>query len=340
MRLGDVLREILRENGIERIFTNLKLESRDVIQQMAVYVANGKADVCLPEKETTLSYTLDGKRVKQPTQAFVGECGKKLFGRYELITRAEKRKFPYILVDCSFFDLHSRKEKSKIRTQIKVTLGVIRDFMWDEKLVIAGKKFEEVNATYCDSPSEFILSEGLKKIILLDPNADKVYRGEKADCFVIGGIVDKSGDKKGLTSKIGENLSMDGVEFESMRIELMGDVIGVPDRINSITEIILLTVLDGVGVESAIRQVQSPLVARWRLRKELPKITERLDGKKVFRFVRKSDFERFKWLNISFSDFLEVCKQMGFLVVDDRIYEEIHKLPYDEHKGRYLLHSE
>ncbi len=343
MRLKDFLIDLLKEKGVERIYTPIRMESRVPIQQIAVHVANGKINICKAEKETRFSYTLDGKFVEMPADAFAGNCEERMIlSGQELVEKA--MNFPYIIVDCSFFDLHSEKEKSRLKVQLKATLGVIRDFMWDAKLVVTGKSIPpsilsnlSSNTLVYPSTAEFIKENSVKDIILLDPNAEKIFNGEKADCYVIGGIVDKSGNKKGLTGKIGDMLEKEGIEFEPMRIELRGDVVGVPDRINAITGIVLVSVLDGVAVEGAIKKVQSPLVARWRLKKELPKISKRVDGKRAFRFVKKSDFRQFDWLNITFKDFMEVCRQLGFLVLSDELSAEIEKLDFDPVKRRYLF---
>lgn len=339
MRLRDIFIEELRKRGIDRVYTNLKLESRDPIQQMAVHLANGKANLCEPENGV-VSYDVTGRRINLPPQAFLGKCNltQPILTSEEFLRNEKLQQFPYILVDCEFYDMHSNKEKSRLKVQLKATLGVVRDYMWDGRMVIVGRRFDEVPCLYYSSIKEFVDDRCVERIILLDPSADKVFHGEKADCYVIGGIVDKSGDKKGLTSKIGEKMREEGVEFESMRIELRGDVVGVPDRLNSITELVLMNVLEGYDLETAIKRTQSKITAKWRLRKEIHKIAVRVDrGNKVFRIVKKSDYAKFDWLNLSFGDFVDVCRQMGFLIVEDEIYDEVRKLPYDERKDRYLF---
>lgn len=343
MRLRDIFVELLRQRGIERIGTSiLKIaKSRDPIQTLAVYVAIGRANICFATGGLKKSFTLDGKLVEEPPQAYVGDCDNIIFTREELVERAQG--FPYIVVDCSFFDLHTEKEKKKVLFQIKCTLGVIRDYMWDEKFVVTGIKPPEVPAVFYPSTVDFLKekidSGEIKRVILLDPNAESVFEGEKADCYIIGGIVDKSGNKTGLTSKIGEMLKENGIPFESKKILLRGDVIGVPDRINTIAELLLKVVLDGKEIEEAIKEVQSPLVARWRLKKELPKHTIRVDiNGRPFRIVKKSLFKEFGWLNIQPKDFFVACKQLGFLVVDDELLDRmLENAVRDERKNRYIL---
>ena len=337
MRLKDVFIRLLRKRGIENISTNIDriLESDDVIQMMSVWIANGKANVCRGHKG--LAFDLNGNRIDVQAQAFVGKCDDAIFGRKELLNEAEKEFFPYIVVDCSFFDKHIEKEKKKLLLQISQTLGVIRRYMWDEKLVVTA--LDCGIGVYYPSTAEFIKGRKIRNVILLDPFGEEIFDGQKADCYIIGGIVDKVGNKTGWTSKIGEMLRKEGIEFRSVRILLRGDTIGVPDRINTIAEIVLKVVLDGEDVESAIRSVQSRLVARWRLRKELPKHTIRIDvNGRPFRVVKRSEFEKFDWLNLEKKDFYEVCSELGYLVIDDGKLEEIVKnAEWDERKRRFVV---
>jgi tRNA (adenine9-N1/guanine9-N1)-methyltransferase len=329
VRLRDVLAEVLEREGIERVYTPIRMEGRNPIQQIAVEIANGRASLCKAQKNTSFSYDLSGRILGIPADAFAGNCSKNVIvDREKLIKAAKEKGFPYVVVDLSFLNLHSDKEKSRLKVQLKATLGVIRDFMWDERLVIAGSADFPLSefspkVLYFKNAADFLKD---KTTILLDPNAEEVFKGERAECYVIGGIVDKAGNKKGLTGKIGEKLEKEGVTFRSMRIELRGDVVGVPDRINAIAEIVLLSVLDGLGIEEAIKRVQSPLVARWRLKKELPKISKRFDSRRPFRFVKKSDFGKFGWLNLSYKDFLEVSRRLGFLVLSDELAARLEEL--------------
>ncbi|AEA47658.1 tRNA (guanine-N1-)-methyltransferase [Archaeoglobus veneficus] len=340
MRLRDVFAELLRERGIERIWGPEKS-----LQKLAVLVATGKAVVCRA-KGCRCSIDLNGNFLNEPAQAYVGDasstsgCDEVILTGKELVEKCRKYRFPYIAVDCSYFHLHSEKERKKLVLQLKCALGVVREFMWDEKMVITGARFEELNVLYYSSLEDFLTEKRFDKVILLDPNAENVFDGQRADCYIIGGIVDMSGNKKGLTTEIGKRLEKAGIDFEARKILLRGDVIGVPDRINSITEIILRTVLDGEYIEDAIRAVQSHVVARWRLKKELPKYTIRVDTSRPFRLVKKSTFAEFNWLNLGWKDFFEVCRQLEFVVVDDRIVDEIvANSSYDSRKNRYILKS-
>ncbi|WP_245526148.1 tRNA (guanine-N1)-methyltransferase [Archaeoglobus profundus] len=322
----------LKELGIDCISTEIKriTESDDPLQSMAYHVIMGKAQVCRGLKGKVFNLN---QECENP--AYVGKCDDPILTRNDLLEKA--KDFPFIVIDCSFYDFHTEKEKKKLKLQIQQCLGVIRKFMWDERLVITHKDFGV--GVFYPSTAKFIKEMGLKDIILLDPNGDEVFEGQRAECYIIGGIVDKTGNKRGWTSKIGENLRREGISFRSMRIELRGDVIGVPDRLNTIVEIVLRVVLDGEDVEKAVRSVQSHLVAKWRLRRELPKRTIRIDvNGKPFRVVRKSEIKSFDWLNIRPKDFYEACSELGYLVIDDEWLERIlRNSTFDESKNRYIF---
>jgi len=312
VRLKDVLVDLLREKGIDCVsFKTAKVFGHDPLQFAATLIASGKAKLCRGKGK--YCFNLIGERVEY-CEFTLDRCGEAVISREDLVERASD--FPYIVIDCRFAHLHSEKEFKSLMTQIRETLNVVREYMWDERLVVSGLK-TDTNATHVDRLEDFLKDK--KRIILLDPNAEEVYEGERADVFIIGGIVDKSGNKKGLTSKIGEELRRNGIEFESRKILLRGDVVGVPDRLNHIAEIVLKVVLEGKGVEEAIREVQPRKVAKWRLRIELPKFVERVSVRgKTFRVVRKSVFERFDWLNITKEDFYDVAREQGVIVIDDQ----------------------
>jgi tRNA (adenine9-N1/guanine9-N1)-methyltransferase len=322
MRLKDVFIEMLGERGIERISSSILkiVTSTDPLRMMALYIANGKANICFSSKTQKASFNLNGEKVYEPPQAYVGYCSDSIFTREELVSRCN---FPYIVVDCRFYDLHSEKEKRKLLIQIQQTLSVVRKYMWDEKLIVT-RDFGY--GTFYPSTEEFLKEKGIEEVLLLDPGAKEVFTGEYADCYVIGGIVDKSGNKRGLTSKMGEELEKAGFKVKSRKILLRGDVVGVPDRINHIAEILLKVVLDCEELEKAIREVQPPVVAKWRLRKELHDHTVRFKrGDETFRIVPKSTYYRFNWLNLSKEDFYEVCSQQRFIVVSDEIIKKALK---------------
>lgn len=329
MRLKELFVEKLREFGIERVGTFFRTSLKDPIKSMVLEIMNSNAKVLLGDYGLKFSFSLDGKKLNLPPQAIVGYGENAILGKEDLLD-----DFPYIAIDCRFYDLHSEKEKSKLKLQVTQTLGVVRNFMWDEKLIITGRDFGV--GVYYESLEEFLKNKGIDEVVLLDPKGEKIFDSKRARCYVIGGIVDK-GENKDLTSKIGEKLEIAGIKCDRRRIELRGDIVGVPDRINHIAEIVLRVVIDGIEVERAIREVQPTVVARWRLRKEIPKRSVRVRLKdKTIRVVAKSVFDELSWLNVQKKDFYEVCREQRIYVVDDSVMEEIKGLAWDERRKFYV----
>lgn len=334
VRLREIFVEKLRSHGVERIGTRIReiLSSRDPIRSMAVAVANGKFKVLSGNAGLNFSFNLEGKFLFEPPDAYIGKDGEPFFGKEELI---EGIDFPFLAVDCRFYALHSEKEKNKIRLQVTKTLGTVREFMWDEKLIISGQDFGV--GVYCERLEDFLIEKGIDEVVLLDPKGEKLFENKRADCYVIGGIVDKA-ENRDLTTLIGDELERAGIKCDRRRIELRGDIIGVPDRINHIAEIVLKVVLDDLDVESAVRSVQPITVAKWRLRKELPKKGVRICiGNKTIRVVPKSVFNEFDWLNLRVSDIYDVCREQRLYIVSEQLMQKVKKLSWDEKKKCYIL---
>jgi len=319
MRLKDILIQELKKIGIERIGVRYRkvIASRDPIRTIAIGVIGGKFKIFKGSNEINWSLTLNGEKLRLPPQAYVSTSGGEvILDRDRLLSKIDN--FPFIALDCRFYDLHSQKEKKKLKLQIEQTLGVIRKYMWDERLIVAGKKFGY--GRYYNSIEEFLSKHNFSNVILLDPNAESIYSGENAECFIIGGIVDKSGNKKGITSKIFKILDSSGFNVEAKKIQLRGDVVGVPDRINHIAEIILKCVFDNKSVEEAIKETQPHIVAKWRLRKEISKHVNKLKiNDKIYGIILKDKYlELTNWLNIRWKDFFQVCSEQNIFVISER----------------------
>ncbi|MDI9645905.1 MAG: tRNA (guanine-N1)-methyltransferase [Archaeoglobales archaeon] len=308
MRLRELFIEILREKGIKGLGVNFKVSSSDPIGDIALLVARGALNIgkCSNFKDII-------PITEKTADACVGRFEDPIISKRDI---EEKDPFPFVAIDCRNYDFHREKEKKSLRLQIEQTLGVVRKYMWDEKLIITGQNFGV--GRFYERLEDFLNEKNIKKVILLDPYGEEEFRKEKANCYVFGGIVDRGQERAGATSEIGKEIEKAGFDVESRRILLRGDTVGVPDRINHIVEIVLKVVLDGKEIEEAIREVQPPVVARWRLRKELSKLSFRvMVGDKVYRAVKKSDFNNFSWLNLKEADFYKVASEMKFFVLDE-----------------------
>ena len=341
--LADVFRDILREKGVESVGALSKRfrKSRNVLQDMAIEVFYGKGAVVRVPEETVSAWDLNGRRVEGSHYAYVPSCmvGKfeTVVGREDLLERLPD--WPRFVIDLYHWDKHSQNEKGKICLQAVQCYGLLRDYFTGGELAVtwANGEFRRMfngpldRITVYNGPtSEFLAEEGIDEVVLLDPWADDVLSERDFDvrAFVIGGIVDTGGTKKKTTPKIGEELERAGIRVRRRKIVLRGDVTGVPDRINRILGIILKMMVEGKPMDLAVYEMQEPLHARWRLRKELPKraIRYRVDGKD-FRVVEKELFDEYsQWLKIRWEDFVKVLRELDLIALERRRIHHLNKL--------------
>ncbi len=312
MKLKDIFVDIARKKGIRRIYAP-GLESSDPLAFIASQIACGRIRLCKAHKVERICLDLEGRLLRGVPDAYAGNCGEEVLGRDELMAKA--KDFPHIAIDASFPHLHNQKELRSLQIQLKATLGVVRRYMWDERLAVCGIE-SELSCPHYPNLEDFLRDKDIDKVLLLDPSGEEVFTGQRAECYVVGGIVDKAGNKKGLTSEIGKRLEKNGFDVVSTKILLKGDVVGVPDRINHIVEILLLTVLDGMDIGRAIKAVQTPTIAKWRLRQELPRLSFRIGS---MRAICRSEFSHFDWLNVSEKDFYEVTRQLQMAVLSEKV---------------------
>lgn len=158
-------------------------------------------------------------------------------------------EFPKIIVDLGLFDILTEEEKKKTLVQLNMTLNTIRRFWWDGNLVIVGN----VRVGKAINVSEFRVEA---KTIILDPYGDVDANEEiirNSDVFILGGIVDKGRRLKHATTELAR---MRGYEYPRVRIKLRDSIVGVPDELNKIAEIVL-RVKEGESLEEAIISTMS-----------------------------------------------------------------------------------
>ncbi|HII61367.1 tRNA (guanine(9)-/adenine(9)-N1)-methyltransferase [Pyrococcus horikoshii] len=339
---GDVLREILQEKGIISVGTLSRKwpSGRDIYQELALLLLEGDGAIVELEEETSESWDLNGKKVGPSKYAYVRPC---LVEKFKVVVDGDEiarrlPDYPWIIVDLMLWDKHIPKEKDKITLQVRETYAVMRRMYYPRKFAITwiNEEYKKKNklplekiVSYEGTTAEFLKERGINRVVLLDPNADEALSEKDLEekAFIIGGIVDMKGDKKGTTAKIGEVLKKEGIEVLRRKIVLRGDVIGVPDRINHITEI-LIRMLYGEPMERAILAVQAPTHARWRLRREIPKrkIRYLIDGK-LYLVVEKELFDELKgWLNIRWEDFVKVLRETGIIALERRRIHRLNKI--------------
>ncbi|WP_048055967.1 tRNA (guanine(9)-/adenine(9)-N1)-methyltransferase [Pyrococcus sp. ST04] len=353
---GDILREILKEKGIERVGTLSRKwpSGEDIFQELALLLLEGDGAIVKLQEPTAESWDLSGKKRGPSIYAYVRPCMVEKFevviSREDLMRRLPD--YPWIIIDLMFWHKHIPKEKGKVSLQLRETYAVARRMFWPRRVAItwvneefrkmAKLPLEKVEASPVPT-AEFLRSRGIKRVVLLDPNAPEVLSKEdlKEKAFIIGGIVDMKGDKKGTTAKIGESLESQGIEVLRRKIVLRGDVVGVPDRINHIAEI-LIRMLYGEDMEKAVLAVQAPTHARWRLRKEIPKrkIRYLIDGK-LYLVVEKELYDELKeWLNIRWEDFVKVLRETGMVALERKRIHHLNKISvyrFDRSGGKRVI---
>ncbi len=340
--LADVFRDALREKGIESIGTLSKRfrKSKNKLQDIAVEIVHGKGAIFRVPEKTAVAWDLRGNRVEGSYYAYAPLC---MADKFEMVLSPEELRsklpeWPYFIIDLQLWDKHTQKEKGKVCLQINQSYGLLRDYFTGRELAVtwANEEFRGMfhgpldRITAYDGPTaEFLKEKGIDEVVLLDPWADEVLSEKDFDvkAFVIGGIVDTGHDKK-LTPKIGEELERAGIRVRRRKIVLRGGVIGVPDRINRILGIILKMMVEGKSMDEAVYELQEPLHARWRLRKELPKRATRymVDGK-TYRVVEKELFDEYsKWLKIRWEDFVKVLRELDLVALDRKRIHHLNKI--------------
>ncbi len=244
-------------------------------------------------------------------------AGSGLRGR--LLELLPEQPRPVIAVDLGLVERHSLDEAGSLRLQLGALLGVVRRFLWDRHLLLAGLRpgvaewlrglMGSVSVSLSWLPSDEALRiRGYRRIILLDPSAPEPLTSSdvlEADAFILGGIVDKVA-RPGETSR----LPLRGF-YQPRRLELRGSIHGVPNRINAVAEIILRARYETCGdIEEAIKRTMSRRDARLRAYVELTRWSR---GKR--RTVPWSIYEQLRsWLPLTPEDFAKAARMAGLEV--------------------------
>ncbi|WP_048148199.1 tRNA (guanine(9)-/adenine(9)-N1)-methyltransferase [Palaeococcus ferrophilus] len=346
-KLGEVLRAMLLEMGVDAIGTlSKKIPKRgsDPFQGIAVALYEGRGFIGRVPDGAHLAWKLSGERVERAGYAFI-PMG--LSEKFEaVLTPGEFREvledigYPLFIIDLMHWDKHTPREKKKVAFQVSRSYGTMREYLhggllratWaNDEFRSLLKAVPDVDAiSYPGTTVELLRENGIEEVVLLDPRGEGVLGEEdfSAGAFIIGGIVDMGGTKKGTTAKIGDALEAEGIRVRRRRLELRGDVIGVPDRIPLILEALLKMLTEGKDMERAVLEVQEPKHARWRLRKELPKRVIRyiIDGKR-YHVVELESFEELGgWLNIRWEDFVQVLRELNFAAIERKRIHNLNRL--------------
>ena len=282
-----ILEKIFSEFYKEVTVRNFKNEE-NLAQKILVKFFLNKKTLYLDEGEVIyenfikVKYNKDAKNVLEIEK-------EKIFEKLE-----KEKKF---LVDLSFFSYHTEKGKNSLLMQVKESLNVIREYLFDTNLILINfpKKFLNFlgkNSCKFYERNEFDFSK--YNAIILDPYGEENFEEkdlEKYDLFLIGGIVDVGQRWYYATKYLFEDLN-----FKRKKIELRGSIRGVPDRINLIIKILLESFYKKIPLEKAIVKNQT--------RKE---IFDRLS----LELKRNSSFDEIKEvINVDHRSFNEIYEKL------------------------------
>ncbi|MCY0859291.1 MAG: tRNA methyltransferase [Sulfolobaceae archaeon] len=265
MRLKEILCRELKERGITEIFVgNLKKKyGKSYMQTLAVKM--------LIEGLTVVKSTVKGKKIGE-------ECGIELYAKGDekvvsyTVERSNKGlieldppKYPFFLIDFSLWDRMLEDEKKSLLLQFILSLNVIRSYLWDKNLGIYNAPddfFKMFNSFQRGLKHSLTIVNKLEfsgvKAIVLNPygNIDANEQLLKeSEVFILGGVVDKGRRIREATTELSKISGY--YDLPQVRIALKGSIVGVPDRLNSIIEIIMKVREDCSSLEEAIISSQS-----------------------------------------------------------------------------------
>ncbi len=181
-------------------------------------------------------------------------------------------RYPMFIIDMKLWGYLSEEERTDLVRQIGLSISTIRKYLWDGNLLVMNPPSDlKARLQRMFRGFSFLLNEteSTQDAVVLDPYADNNIDEKKikeGKAFIIGGIVDK-GKRFDHATQFLSRLS-GYTDLERYRITLRSSVIGVPDRINKIIEVIL-KVRHGLTLESAILQTQTKADKISRARYEL-----------------------------------------------------------------------
>lgn len=326
---GEALKRLLYSRGLytvgSRVWLNKRRLARRGFQHVAVEMLVKEYDMARPQGlrgSVVWEEEFQGRRMSivlppgdvEPDAVLTSRQDGSIVSWRELASRLPSPPLPMIVIDMSMRFAHLEEELSKLKLQLALSLQTVRDYLWDPHLAITSlepgleAQLNEIlginKATLTsDKPSTVLWGADADRVIILRPDAPHKLTAEdvlEADAFLIGGIVDRI-PRPGL-SRMLDNLVPWGLP---RRIELRGSIIGVPDRINRIVEIVLKARYEYEGdVEKAIIDSMSRRDAVARAFYEISKASKG-QGRVSWRLYTKLS----SWLPISRKDFLLAAKK-------------------------------
>lgn len=235
---------------------------------------------------------------------------------------------PMFIIDLALWHKHTESEKNELVEQILASISTVREYLWDGNIALTSVNYEFMNylSKFArNAKFQVIISKEGPKItpntIFLDPEGDCVLNEElviKNDVFIIGGIVDKERRVKGESYELYLHHKLNGIP--RCRIELRESIVGVPDRINKVIEIILKTRYETHNLEKAIISSMSKRDRINRLFYELQRAsyTLKTSGIKV---IPNSMLKAINWIGANDNELSIAIKKAGVTVVNDEDFK-------------------
>ncbi len=302
MLLGEILAEILKEYRIETMhldkLTLYKISSmniEDYFQALSILLLNRKIGICIDdERPGKVIYEKNGIKLIHG----IGDEISRYYVRWrdrncriditedilrKLLSRIDNvRNRTYFIIDLSFWDEHTENERNELVEQIVMCIKTIRKYLYDNYLILTScsddfiKYFNRkisgmshhVVMTSLDLRT--FLRRFLRKhnVVMLDPEGDFTLTDVDVlsyDVYILGGIIDKERVDKYGTYRLYSTYRLWELNIPRMRICIDCSVIGVPDRLNKIMDIILRCRICGNLLRCSIilNQSKRDRIYRW-----------------------------------------------------------------------------
>lgn len=247
------------------------------------------------------------------------QASKSIVSWREILELLPTPPLPLFVIDLSIPLAQGVIDIASVKVQIEESVERIREYLWDPHLAItsADKSLSEWIHSVAgknkiiitpSKPSELLWSMDADKVIIIRQDAPHPLTPNdviSSDAFLIGGVQDSIA-RPGV-GRMFDNLVPWGIP---RRLELRGSIVGVPDRINKIIEIVLRARYRyGGDVEKAITASMTRKDALTRLYSEILKMVERSGGEKYVSWDVYYDIV--KWLPITREDFIKVAEKAG-----------------------------
>lgn len=236
---------------------------------------------------------------------------------------------PIFIIDLALWHKHTDSEKNELIEQILASISTVREYLWDGNMMLTSINDEALSYMMkFAGNAKFRLTiskEGPPKAtnaVFLDPGGDCLLNEElinKSSIFIIGGIVDKERKSKGESHQLYLYHGLN--DAPRCRIELRNSIVGVPDRINKIIEIILSTRYETHDLEKAIIMSMSKRDRINRLFYELQRAsyTVRTSGLKI---IPNSMIKAINWMMASDEEVKIAIKRAKINIVNDEEFRD------------------